>query len=240
VSAPGSDTPAGAAEGLGETVGEARWKALRALRDALPDGGELDERDVEFEIVSEGKRTMLGRTDEPARVIARVRSDGDPGPPPPLPPGVGPAALAGALQAVLDGLQLPGRVAVTETPDGTLVGEVTGCDAALLIGKHGETIDSVQYLAAQIVRRAEGGSRRRVVVDSEGYRARRAARLESLALRAAKEALLHGEEIELDPMGPHERRIIHLALENHPGVVTRSEGEEPRRRVIVEPADETS
>ena len=53
-----------------------------------------------------------------------------------------------------------------------------------------------------------------------------------------KEAIQHGEEIELDPMGPHERRIIHLALENHPGVVTRSEGEEPRRRVIVEPADE--
>jgi len=236
VSAASPGTPGASAEGLGETVGEARWKALRALRDTHPDGEELDERDVDFEIVSEGKRTMLGRTDEPARVIARVR--GDAPEPLPLPPGAGPTALAGAIQAVLDGLQLPGRVAVTEGADGTLVGEVTGCDASLLIGKHGETIDAVQYLAAQIVRRAEGGSRRRVVVDSEGYRARRAARLESLALRAAKEALLHGEEIELDPMGPHERRIIHLALENHPGVVTRSEGEEPRRRVIVEPADE--
>ena len=181
---------------------------------------------------------LVGSDGSGKSVLARLRPDDDSGPPPPLPPGAGPAALAGAIQAVLDGLRLPGRVAVTETADGTLVGEVTGCDAALLIGKHGETIDSVQYLAAQIVRRAEGGSRRRVVVDSEGYRARRAARLESLALRAAKEALLHGEEIELDPMGPHERRIIHLALESHPGVVTRSEGEEPRRRVIVEPAGE--
>jgi spoIIIJ-associated protein len=232
-----SKLPAGAVEGVGETVGEARWKALRALRETLPDG-ELDERDVEFEIVSEGRRTMLGRTDEAARVIARLRSGEEAGPPPPVPSGAGPAALAGALQAVLEGLQLPGRVGISQTADGNLVGEVTGCDAALLIGKHGETIDSVQYLAAQIVRRAEGGSRRRVVVDAEGYRARRAARLESLALRAAKEAIQHGEEIELDPMGPHERRIIHLALESHPGVVTRSEGEEPRRRVIVEPSDE--
>jgi spoIIIJ-associated protein len=236
---PGPAEAADGAEGIGETVGEARWRALRELRAGLPDGAELDEADVRFEVVSEGRRTMLGRTDEPARVIARLRSDDDEAPaPPPLPEGAGAAALAAALEAVLAGLALPGRVAVTENSEGTLVGEITGCDAGLLIGKHGETIDAVQYLAAQIVRRAEGGSRRRVVVDAEGYRARRAARLESLALRAAKEAIQHGEEIELDPMGPHERRIIHLALESHPGVVTRSEGEEPRRRVIVEPVDE--
>jgi spoIIIJ-associated protein len=95
----------------------------------------------------------------------------------------------------------------------------------------------VQYIGAHVVSRAEGGGRRRVSVDADGYRARRVGELERLAARAAAEALRDGDEIELDPMSPQDRRIVHLALAEHPGVVTRSEGDEPRRRVIVEPAE---
>ena len=74
-------------------------------------------------------------------------------------------------------------------------------------------------------------------LDADGYRARRAAALEDLADRAAREAVEFGEEIELDPMTPHDRRIVHMALKDRTEVVTRSEGDEPRRRIIVEPAE---
>jgi spoIIIJ-associated protein len=113
-------------------------------------------------------------------------------------------------------------------------------DVGRLIGRDGQVIDAIQYLAVQIVSRAEGGVRSRVVVDAGGYRARRTEQLERLAARAAEEALRDGDEIELDPMTPHDRRIVHLALQDHPGVVTRSEGDEPQRRIIVEPAEESS
>ena len=81
------------------------------------------------------------------------------------------------------------------------------------------------------------GQRRRVALDVGGYRERRAAALRDLAAQAAREAVEYGEEIELDPMSPHDRRIVHMELKDHPEVATRSEGDEPRRRIIVEPAD---
>lgn len=152
-------------------------------------------------------------------------------------PGAGERALGEALAAVLTALGLEARVAVREDDEGGMVAEVEGSDLGRLIGRDGQVIDAVQYLAVQIVSRAEGGERRRVVVDADGYRARRVAQLERLAERAAEEALREGDEIELDAMTPHDRRIVHLALQEHPGVVTRSEGDEPQRRVIVEPAE---
>jgi len=150
--------------------------------------------------------------------------------------GPGASALAEVLRAVADALGLDARVEVLEGPEGSLIGRVDGEDVSALVGRDGETIDALQFLCAQIVSRAEG-ERRRVVIDAGDYRARRAERLERLAVRAAQEALEHGEEIELDAMAPHDRRIIHLALKDYPGIVTRSEGEEPHRRVIVEPAE---
>ena len=103
------------------------------------------------------------------------------------------------------------------------------------MGRDGETIDALQYLVGQIATRADGGERRRVALDADGYRARRAAALAELADRAAREALEHGE-IELDVMTPHDRRIVHMALKDRTDIITRSEGDEGRRRIIVEPA----
>jgi spoIIIJ-associated protein len=218
------------AEGVGETVGEARWQALRRLRAEHPG---LDEDAVEFEVESEGQRTMLGRVAEPARVTATLRD----APPPATPAEGGAAALGESLRAVAAALRLEARVEVRETDDGGLVGVIEGPGVNRLVGRGGQTIDALQYLAAQVVSRAEGGARRRVVVDAGGYRARRAAELERLAARAAEEAVLHGDEIELDPMSPQDRRIVHMALKDDPRVATRSEGDEGRRRIIVEPAD---
>jgi spoIIIJ-associated protein len=152
--------------------------------------------------------------------------------------GAGADALARALDAVVRGMGIEATVVVEQGDDESdLRARVDGEGTAGLVGKGGETIDALQYLLSQIASRAEGGSRRRVSLDADGYRARRAAALEDLADRAAREAVEFGEEIELDPMTPHDRRIVHMALKDRTEVVTRSEGDEPRRRIIVEPAE---
>src|SRR5512143_829705 len=118
------------------------------------------------------------------------------------------------------------HVIVAPGPEGTdIEATVDGDGTSALIGRGGETIDSLQYLLGQIASRAEGGSRRRVSLDADGYRARRQKALEDLADQAAREAVEHGEEIELDAMTPHDRRIVHMALKDRTEVVTRSEGE---------------
>jgi spoIIIJ-associated protein len=154
------------------------------------------------------------------------------------PSGPGAVALEGLMTKVAGGFGL-GEVEVRVASDGEggLLGAVDGPGADGLVGRGGEVIDALQYLAAQVVSRAEGGGRVRVTLDAGGYRARREAALIDLAGRAAAEAVEFGEEVELDAMTPHDRRIVHLALKERTDVVTRSEGEEPRRRIIVEPAD---
>lgn len=150
----------------------------------------------------------------------------------------GAGAVERTLEAVVAGMGIGARAVVADGPDdGDIAASVDGDGADALVGRGGETIDALQYLLAQIASRAEGGSRRRVTLDADGYRARREAALVGLAQQAADEALEHGEEIELDPMTPHDRRIVHMALKERTDVVTRSEGEEPRRRIIVEPAE---
>jgi spoIIIJ-associated protein len=148
-------------------------------------------------------------------------------------------ALAEALTAVVTGFGLTARATISRSEDGGLQAVLEGEGLEPLIGRGGETIDAIQYLAAQIVSRAEGGGRRRVMIDAADYRRRRADALRVLAERAASEALEYREEIELDAMTPQDRRTVHLALKERGDVITRSEGEEPRRRVIVEPAEQS-
>ena len=152
--------------------------------------------------------------------------------------GPGAEAVATTLEAVVAGMGLDARVVVAAGPEeNDLQANVVGDGTSALIGRGGETIDALQYLLGQIASRAEGGNRKRVTLDADGYRARREAALVELAEQAAREAVEYGDEIELDAMTPHDRRIVHLALQGRTDVVTRSEGEEPRRRIIVEPAD---
>jgi spoIIIJ-associated protein len=152
--------------------------------------------------------------------------------------GEGARAAAAAVESVVGAMGLDARVVMARGDEETdLRITVEGEGTAALVGRGGETIDALQYLVSQIASRAEGGTRRRVALDADGYRERRAAALRELADRAAREAIEYGEEIELDAMTPHDRRIVHLALKERPEVVTRSEGDEPRRRIIVEPAD---
>ena len=149
----------------------------------------------------------------------------------------GAKALADVLEKVSAGFGLGCKVRVVDGEDNEVSASFDGEGADALIGRGGAVIDALQYLGSQIVSRAEGGGRYRVVLDAAGYRSRREASLIALANRAAEEALEFGEEIELDAMTPHDRRIVHMALKDRTDVITRSEGDEPRRRIVVEPAD---
>jgi spoIIIJ-associated protein len=152
--------------------------------------------------------------------------------------GPGAEAVAATLEAVVAAMGLEAQIIVAAGPDESdLEVSVVGEGTSALVGRGGETIDALQYLLGQVASRAEGGTRKRVTLDADGYRARREAALVQLAEQAAQEAVEFGDEIELDAMTPHDRRIVHMALKDKPGIVTRSEGEEPRRRIIVEPAE---
>jgi spoIIIJ-associated protein len=216
-------------EATGETVGEAKWAALRELEQRYP---ALDKSAVRFEVVSEGERGLLGVGYSPARVVAHLPADA-----------ADAVELVGSelatdvrllMTRIVDALGVDGRVDVREDDD-TVTVTCSGADVALLIGRHGQTIDAVQYLLNAIVHRAQGDVRKEVVVDAAGYRERRRATLESLAVRTAEQVRSRGEPVELDPMTAVERKVVHLKLKEFDGVQTSSEGTEPNRYVVVAP-----
>ncbi len=138
------------------------------------------------------------------------------------------------VEAVLDGLDLEGDVEVSEDEeriDAVVVGDD---DYGLLIGKRGQTIDAVQLLCYQAAFRGMQ-DRKRVVLDAAGYRERRREVLTQRADRAAEQALERNAGVEMDPMSAQERRVVHEHLKERAGVETFSEGDEPRRCVIVAP-----
>lgn len=110
--------------------------------------------------------------------------------------------------------------------------ELSGDDMGILIGKRGQTLDSLQYLTSLVVNKEKSGYIR-VKVDTENYRSRRKETLEKLAKNIAFKVKRTRRPVFLEPMNPYERRIIHSALQNDPYVTTHSEGEEPYRKVVV-------
>jgi spoIIIJ-associated protein len=137
------------------------------------------------------------------------------------------------LERVVEELELDATVEVDEG-DEEIVGRIEGEDVGLLIGRRGQTIDAVQLLCYRAAFRGRP-DRKRVVVDAAGYRERRREAIERQADRAADRALKTGKEIELEPMSPNERRVVHQHLKDRAGLETFSEGEEPERCVIVAP-----
>lgn len=137
------------------------------------------------------------------------------------------------LERIVDALEVDGEVEVDEDSE-RIVGRVNGEDVGLLIGRRGQTIDAVQLLCYRAAFRGVQ-ERKRVVVDAAGYRERRQAAIEEQADRAAERALKTSKEIELEPMTPSERRVVHQHLKDRAGLETFSEGDEPGRCVIVAP-----
>jgi spoIIIJ-associated protein len=226
-----SDAAALSAEATGETIGEAKWAALRELEQRYPG---LDKSAVHFQVLSEGERGLLGVGYSPARVLATVPADAveaiD------LDESEAAADVRRVVSLVVDALGVDGHVDVRED-DETITVTCGGADVALLIGRHGQTIDAVQYLLNAISHRRYGDTRKEVIVDAAGYRERRRSTLESLAVRTAQQVRTTGERVELDPMTAVERKVVHLKLKEFDGVQTSSEGTEPNRYVVVLPAE---
>jgi len=144
-------------------------------------------------------------------------------------------ALEELLEEIAEGLGLDVEVEVEER-EGVLSGRLEGDDVGLFIGRRGQTIDAVQHLAQRIVF-PDGPSQMRVVIDAGGYRERRTELLRADADDAAEEASRSGRSVELDPMPPWERRLVHEYLRERGGVETHSEGEEPARYLVVSPSE---
>ena len=239
-----SEQEAPAVEAEGETVGEAKWNAMRELERRYPG---LARESVEFQVITEGQRGLLGVGTSPARVVATFDPTTAPlaptEPRPPAEPEVatadsGPAALVRELLGeIARALGADCRVEVDDRGE-TISASVTGTDVAVLIGKRGKTIDAIQYLVGAAVANAGGGEAPRVTVDAAGYRGRREARLIDVADRSAAQVLRTGRTVRLEPMSSTERKIVHMHLKGTDGVATHSEGDEPNRYVVIGPPDD--
>jgi spoIIIJ-associated protein len=221
-------------EATGETVGEAKWSALRELEKLQPG---IDKAAVRFQVITEGERGLLGVGYAPARVIASVEAAVE-APVTEAPAAVDESDDAAEVREVLERIRaaigVRARIEIRQEEE-LLTATFVGRELGLLIGKHGQTIDALQYLANAIVWRNRGDERIPVVVDAAGYRARRQASLDALATRSAEQAVSSGTPVELEPMTAVERKVVHVCLQDYPGVTTRSEGTEPNRFVVIDP-----
>jgi spoIIIJ-associated protein len=223
-------------ETTGETVGEAKWAAIRELERQRPG---LNKDAVRFQVVTEGERGLLGVGYEPARVVASIdESDAPAREPVVSAPRAGESEDATRLREVVErivnGIGVPCTIEVEETAD-EIRATCDGADLGMLIGRHGQTIDAIQYLANAILFRGRYEERRPAIVDAAGYRDRRQATLDALALRLAEQATATGQRVELEPMTAVERKIVHEKLKDDPEVETASEGTEPNRFVVIYP-----
>jgi len=211
------------AEAEGETLGEAKWQAMKALEPRFPG---VTAECVRFEVAEDPG------PDRPARVRASVdieawRATAERIPEEPV------ERVRAVVARVVQALGLRATVDIDET-DEEIRATVNGDDLGLLIGKHGATIDALQHLAFRAAFRGLQ-DRKQVTVDAAGYRDRREAALHRMADRAAAEALRYDRAVELEPMRAAERKIVHLYLGERTDVETHSEGDEPDRRLVVSP-----
>jgi len=188
---------------------------------------------VQFQVVSEGERGLLGVGYTPARVVAlaAAASAGD--------EEVGDEAAAARefVERIASAIGAAVTISVREEDDLVTV-TCAGADLGLLIGRRGQTIDAIQYLANAVARTE--GAERNVVVDAAGYRARRQSALETTARSSARRAVATGRPVELEPMTAVERRIVHESLKDDVEVETSSEGSEPNRYVVIAPVGSPS
>ena len=212
------------------TIEEAKRKALEQLRKIA---AYVDEAQVEFIVLDEGQKGgFLGMGKTQPRVEARLSSGSAVAPADTdLPPAAG--ELREFLEEVIARMGLEATIEASETAE-AISANIAGDDLGLLIGHHGQTLDALQFLAAIVVN-GDRRQRRQVIVDAEGYRGRRASLLKVLAERTAQKVGRGGGSVTLQPMTASERKIIHLHLKDNPRVETASEGQEPRRAVVVSP-----
>ncbi len=213
-------------EAEGDSLGAAKWAAMKDLELSYPG---LAVEHVSFDVLEQGDGE-----DAPVRVVAvadldawRAAEEGFEWP-------EEPAERARELvRRTLAHLGVRASVDVRET-DEELHVEISGPELGLLIGKHGQTIDALQFITLQAAYRG-GEDRKHVVVDAGGYRERRRSVLERQADRGVSDAMRYGRPVELDTMSAQERKVVHNYLAEQPSVETHSEGDEPFRRIVITP-----
>ncbi|MCL5264872.1 MAG: protein jag [Chloroflexi bacterium] len=218
-----------------KTVNEAIQQALATLG--------KNREEVDISILSEGSRGILGIGSEDARILVSVRApaeeQAETGKAAPVARDVASVAKE-VLEKLMASLRIQGRVNVitssaSPASDGSdITLDIEGGDLGVLIGRRGENLSSLQFILNLIVSK-QLHKRTRVTVDVSGYRVRRQEMLKGLALRMAERVQTTRQPIALEAMPAYERRIIHIALSQHPGATTQSIGEGEDRKVVIVP-----
>lgn len=195
-----------------KNVNEALTEALIKL--------ETTSDNVEYEVLEKESNGILGLFSKPAKIRVRSKKTIE-------------GVATNFLRKMFVSMNLVVEIKVDyNKEEGYLNIDLSGDDMGVLIGKRGQTLDSLQYLVSLVVNK-ESNSYIKVKVDTENYRERRKETLENLAKNIAYKVKRTKHSVSLEPMNPFERRIIHSALQNDKYVETHSEGEEPYRRVVV-------
>lgn len=201
-----------AVETTGKTIEE-------AVRLALIHLDVESEDEIEYEVIEEGSKGFLGIGAKETRIRATKKNT------------IMNAAEV-FLTQVLEQMKIDAVLEMTLTEDDALRVNMVGQEMAVLIGKRGQTLDSLQYLLSLAVNKNRDAYVR-VTLDTENYREKRKHTLENLADRLASKVSKNRRNVILEPMNPYERRIIHSKLQGHSSVSTRSEGNEPYRKVVI-------
>lgn len=180
---------------------------------------EANELEVDIEVLEEPKKALLGLfggKNAKVRVVKRVSPD---------------MIANDFLKTLLVKMNIEGKITIKQKQNNLYI-DVVGNEMALLIGRRGQTLDSIQYLISLVVNKGRD-EYLRVILDTENYRQKRKDTLERLAHKLASKAKKIKKDISLEPMNPYERRIIHSALQNNKAVSTKSDGDEPYRKVVI-------
>lgn len=201
-------------EYTGKTVSDAITNALIEL--------ETTSDKINYEVITEGSKGVFGIGSKPAKVKVWFKEETK----------KSIEEIADEfLQKIFNAMDIKAQVNVSVNDENVNI-DIAGEDMGILIGKRGQTLDSLQYLVSLVINKYSD-SYMRVKVDTENYRERRKATLENLAKNIAFKVKRTKRSVSLEPMNPFERRIIHSALQNDRYVTTKSEGEEPYRHVVV-------
>jgi spoIIIJ-associated protein len=208
-----------------ETTGKSVEQAVEAAAAEL--GVSVDE--VRYEVLEESSKGLFGLGHGEVRIKASAAESSG------KETGNGQYIL-GLLTRILEAMGFDARPVLVAESDDEISINIEGAseDLGRLIGRHGQTIDALQYLMAVAINRVDP-RRIRIILDAEGYRDRHQKSLEVKARELADLVKAHGEEAVLDPQNPRDRRIIHMTLADDPGVVTYSEGEGDDRHVVISP-----
>lgn len=198
----------------GKTVEEALKEALLDLN--------ASQKDVEYEIIQEASKGLFGIIGgKEAKIKVVLKND--------------PEEIANRfLDGILQGMGIIGLFDISTNEDIMTIeiNNISSSDMGIIIGKRGNTLDSIQYLLSIAINKGRDNYIK-VVLDAEGYRKKREETLIRLSNKMAEKAVYSKRPIKLEPMNPYERRIIHSTLQSFDGVSTYSEGNEPYRRVVI-------